>query len=161
MLGLEGQDNTALREFINPVGWCVPGLAAALKAKPTKVKVTLLAGTKVEISRYTNLPIRKKRGYISCPAPWPDFPENHQLVTTDLVRYSVGGRPFLYTMYAYPCGSHPATKTGGCIGSDFSLAYYDQDGDGKFERMEFMPVVIGGDPAWPWHPQLPIWTRAK
>ena len=38
---------------------------------------------------------------------------------------------------------------------------YDQDGDGKFERMEFMPVVIGGDPAWPWHPQLPIWTRAQ
>jgi hypothetical protein len=77
------------------------------------------------------------------------------LTANALSRYSVGGRTFLYSMYAYPCDPL------GCIGADVLLAYYDENGNGKFTVKEFPNPMLSADPSRNWKPRVPAWVRRQ
>jgi hypothetical protein len=169
-LALPGQtEYRPLNRVINHDGWSIPGLLEIVGRKPVSTEVANFDGTRVEISRFSDLPIwnKRHRHYLSSHVVFVWQRDNdsaivleRELVTNGLRRYSVKGKPFLYLMLAYPCSVGPHGP-GGCTGADVMLAYYDEDGDGKFEVEEFVNSVISPDPSKNWKPHVPAWASAR
>jgi hypothetical protein len=71
-------------------------------------------------------------------------------------RYDVNGRVFCYTIFGPGVAITQMSKTEkqvAALGCESHLAFYDQDGDGKFETL--VPLADRG----PFSPQIPSWVR--
>jgi len=110
---------------------------------------------------------KKHRRYNTSPVTFafvlPDrvIVENQELVTEKLSRYSVLGKVFLYTMWAYPCSVDPRSREGGCVGADIMLGFYDENGSGTFQTMEILPTNLSREAARSWQLRIPDWVGRR
>jgi hypothetical protein len=149
-------------------GFAIPGKDLLQGRRPTSVNKIEIDGTTVEITFYGGLPIWDKRThrYFSTPLTFVFVSDKgvmldtREYVTEKLWRYSINGKPFLYSMWVYPCSTNDG-KEGGCIGSDVKLAFYDDEGEGIFKRMEFVPTALLTEAARNWKPRIPEWARHR
>lgn len=66
-----------------------------------------------------------------------------RLAVIKIARYDVNQKPFCYVVFVHPQG----------VGATNGLAYYDEDGDGKFEVIERASVLPS------FLPRLPAWAQ--
>jgi hypothetical protein len=67
-------------------------------------------------------------------------------------RFDFKGKPFCFVLDTTRLSYDPRTRMGGTLSGIWTVAYYDMDGDGKFETREL--------PA-PSRPRLPRWVAAS
>ena len=71
-------------------------------------------------------------------------------------RYDVNGRVFCYTVFGPGVAIAQISKTErrvGALGCESRFAFYDQDGDGKFETLVPLPYET------PFEPKVPLWVQ--
>lgn len=166
---VDAEDRNRVDRLVNLAGWTFPGQYVIAGRKPSSTTVVRIDGVPTQLSRFSDLPVwnKRQRHYLATKVifaftagPSIAIIDERQLVTNELSRYSVGNRPFLYTMAAYPCSVDPKNRFGGCSGADVTLAYYDEDGDGRLETMEIVNPIISSDTSLNWHPRIPSWAAA-
>ena len=139
----------SIRELYNREGWEIPGLVGAKVSESRKVS-GVLEGVKVDI-----LEPKTPRGRLTlvlCVSSQPGRLEllNQPIEALSIWRYSRYGRVYAYVLTA----GEMAIENGGWVASasETTVAFYDQDGSGKFTIMK---EVI--DP--PGTVDMPAWVR--
>jgi hypothetical protein len=99
----------------NRRGFAVPGKDIVAQRKPESITTVDVDGAAVDVHFYSDLPIWNKRAhrYLATPVTFAFVAdksvviETRELVTQKLWQYSVGGKIFMYSMWAYPLQHRP------------------------------------------------------
>lgn len=130
-------------------GWEIPGLAVSVEVGKRSLFKT--AGTKVPQLYWTWLRPKTKLdeeffiddNYFTGHERGALHLLPGKLAVIKIVRYDIQQKPFCYVVFIHPQG----------VGATNGLAYYDEDGDGKFEGVERASVLPS------FVPQLPTWAQ--
>jgi hypothetical protein len=146
--------------IIKPSGRQIPGREMFETKVPEQTWNTTIDGKSIGVSMWGSELIRKQQGECNS-APIPHFAQMlSRTVRYDEVwaaairvrRYTYQNQSFLYEVDAAPCTEDSHS------GSIEMIAYYDDDGDGCFETLEYKDTRIPA--VEPWRPRLAKWITA-
>jgi len=154
------QEPEAAKQIIKRGGWDIPGFVVFETMQPENKWTVTLDGRTVEISMWGPELIRKQQGPCNSAntALIPRYAVMFQrtlkydevpAVAYKVFRFSFQKQSFLYDMETNPCAGGIAT------GSLDWILFYDDDGDGCFETLEYKPFPL--PQVEPWHPRLAKW----
>lgn len=154
----ETEKSAAAKRIIKPTGWQIPGRVEVESNEPARRSNTVIDGKTVEISVWTPELIRKQQGVCNA-VPIPRFARFYdRTLEYDEVwaaayrvrRFAHQRQAFLYEVEAEPC------SRGSRVAEIEMIAFYDEDGDGCFETLEYKDTRI--PPVEPWRPRLTKWV---
>lgn len=139
---------------INRSGWLIPGLSRSRivgrrarlqneEPKSSTVYVTKLEPVVEVISVVSFYSVLDDSTVLVTPA---------RLSIRSILRFDIDNHVFCYGVRAVGAFFDKKSRRGG-FGGEYSLLYYDDDGDGRFERLEDV-----GDPARTFKPKVPNWV---
>jgi hypothetical protein len=79
-----------------------------------------------------------------------------EYVPLRIQRFSYNGRTFCYLIAVATYDYNDKTGFGGVAGDESSFAFYDEDGDGRFETREWANMMIGSPDMF--RLRLPQWV---
>jgi hypothetical protein len=145
---------------LNPDGWVVPGIKNIAKgASPENSHIETVEGQKVNVS--TLNPVHPLSDHPGVFVPLIGIKEDtvrcllQELVGEKITQYQLDGKIFCYLVYATYWAYDDETKMGVRVAAATWFAYYDEDGNGKFETLEYAYYVLGSPEMWKVH--LPRW----
>lgn len=127
----------------NQDGWDIPMIKQNSKVKKVKTeRVTYPETPSFTVERTIYQPQKPKKKKDLNLQKLPFFTingqelhiEQAQLMVTKIVRYSVGGKIFCYHVVASHLDGTPYEIY---LGEEYSFFFFDTDGDGKFETLEY------------------------
>jgi hypothetical protein len=150
----DGIGSTLAPKAINIDGWLVPGLDWTRGHSPTTDSKRIeVDGQTVIVTRF--LPPQRKAGKPALSRLPLIFLDGsaailrvRDFVVGQIDRYQLNGRPFCYVVTVRPYSYDRLSRQGGVVALEMQLAFYDDDGDGKFETMEPVNSILGGKEQW-------------
>ena len=148
------QSKREIRNQINRGGWNIPGLSQGrvvrgrtrlenAEPKYRTVYVTTLEPTAEVIDAVSFYSILDDSTLLVTPT---------HLAVRSILRFDIDNHVFCYGIRSVGAFYDRKSKRGG-YGGEYTLLYYDDDGDGRFERLE-----DAGDPVRLLTPELPAWV---
>jgi len=152
---LAQQPGKEIRNKINRGGWTIPGLSKSRVVRPrTRLRNDELRSNAVYITT-----LKPKVEVIEAISFYTVLDDSTLLVTParlavrSILRFDIDNHVFCYGLRAVGAFYDPKSRRGG-YGGQYTLLYYDDDGDGRFERFE-----DAGDPARLLTPEVPKWIQ--
>jgi hypothetical protein len=134
----QNQPGNITRE-INKKGWEVPGILDLNHVKGDDLKEEIIEGIPVQVSDIA-------------PTNPTRFDYTHEIANR-IRRYAINGKPFCYYAALSTYIFDKASGAGSVPGIQYYRAYYDEDGDGIFEIIEYSRLSNI------WHPHVPDWAK--
>jgi hypothetical protein len=159
---LQAEESAISYQCINEEGWHVPGTEQIDKARILYQGEDVIDGHKIQISRIK--PIKEYPGGEDVFTSMPIITvsgntilyRSANVVALELKKYSFGGKDFCYLATMATCMVR-VNKVTAVAGGEFTYAYCDETGNGKFQTREFANMMIGSPTQW--HVRLPEWVK--
>jgi hypothetical protein len=144
-----------IKRIINEQGWKIPGLAQSQIVAPRGL---VFIQDEKSLDVYSTWYKPKREVTTEIPSYW--LTDDGEVLKTrtqtvaiqEIMRYDIEGRIFSYMVVGTAKFYDQKTGHGG-YGGQFTLYYYDDDGDGRIETYE--PGGI------PYKPRLPKWVKVE
>jgi len=152
---LAQQQGKEIRYKINRQGWMIPGLSKSrVVGRRTRLKNDELRSNEVYITT-----LQPRVEAIEVISFYTVLDDSTLLVTPSriavrsILRFDIDNHVFCYGVKGVGAFYDPRSRRGG-YGGEYTLLYYDDDGDGRFERFE-----DAGDPVRLLTPEVPQWVQ--
>jgi hypothetical protein len=147
------QSGKDIRYEINKGGWTIPGLSQSKVVG----RRTRLQSEKVKSATIYVTTLEPKAEVIAAVSFYSVLDDATLLVTPvrlavrSILRFDIDNHVFCYGVRGVGAFYDEKSRRGG-YGGEYTLLFYDDDGDGRFERLE-----DAGDPARLLTPKVPDW----
>jgi hypothetical protein len=152
---LAQQQGKEIRYKINRQGWMIPGLSKSrVVGRRTRLKNDELRSNEVYITT-----LQPRVEAIEAISFYTVLDDSTLLITPSriavrsILRFDIDNHVFCYGVKGVGAFYDPRSRRGG-YGGEYTLLYYDDDGDGRFERFE-----DAGDPVRLLTPEVPQWVQ--
>jgi hypothetical protein len=142
----------------NEQGWQVPGIERYNRNSVHNKIIRDLEGVKIQVSSSKIDAQNRDVRLYKITVPSSDKSENKltakDVVINRITEYAIGDKPFCYVVSMSPHNYDEKTGISSVVGYEYSYAYYDEDGSGHFQTMEYVSTIGNG-----WQLYLPNWVK--